>query len=132
MPTSGHKTPGNFTVMAARRIWSVAEKRAIVGKMAWPGASASAIARQHGVAQSLLYRWRKDLAAADHGVPQFLPVALAAPQRPPVLPPLDGPPAMPLAARIEIVLANGRAVRAGADVDTAALARIVAALETPK
>ena len=132
MPTSGHKTPGNFTVMAARRIWSVAEKRAIVGKMAWPGASASAIARQHGVAQSLLYRWRKDLAAADHGVPQFLPVALAAPQRPTIAPPLDGPPGLPLAARIEIVLANGRAVRVSADVDTAALARIVAALETPE
>lgn len=104
----------------------------IVGKMALPGASTSAIARQHGVAQSLLYRWRKDLAAAGHGVPQFLPVALTAPQQPTIAPPLDGPPAMPLAARIEIVLANGRSVRVGADVDTAALVRIVTALETPK
>ena len=127
MPRSGHKTSGNFTVMAARRIWSVAEKRAIVGKMARSGANMSAIAREHGVAQSLLYRWRKELAAADHGVPQFLPVALAAPQRPTTIAsPLDG---LPLAARIEIVLANGRAVRVGVDVDTAALVRIVAALE---
>ena len=132
MPTSGHRTPGNFTVLAARRIWSVAEKRAIVIKMALPGASTSAIAREHGVAQSLLYRWRKDLAAADHGVPQFLPVALAAPQRPTIATPLDKAPGLSLAAHIEIILANGRAVRVSADVDTAALARIVAALETPK
>ena len=116
--------------MAARRIWSVAEKRAIVGKMACSGASTSAIAREHGVAQSLLYRWRKDLAAADPGVPQFLPVAVAAAQRPTTIaPPLDE---LALAARIEIVLANGRAVRVSADIDTAALTRIVAALETPE
>jgi hypothetical protein len=43
------------------------------------------------------------------------------------------PPEAPLSAKrgpIEIVIGGGRIVRVGADVDTAALLRIVTALET--
>ena len=60
MPTSGHETSRDFSVVAARRMWSRAEKQSIVEETLVPGANVSAVARRHGVAQSLLYRWRKD------------------------------------------------------------------------
>ena len=158
MPTSGYRTSRNFVVTTTRRVWSAAEKAAIVGEMGEDGANVSEIARRHGVAQSLLYRWRQDLATAslsghspvyraealrrlakaDATVPQFLPVVIAAPAEAATLLPSQKPPARkrrtpPIAASmtsgIDVVLANGRLVRVGADVDTAALLRIVAALE---
>ena len=109
----------------------------------------SAVARRNGVAQSLLYRWRKDAAAVPMvpgaaqtkpapqdlpptASPAFVPVALlAAPPDPtPVSTPPPAPPTPPQQpSLIEITLAGGRTVRVSADVDASALARIVAALE---
>ena len=132
MPTSGDRSRHKITVLRTRRDWSPSEKRRILDEMAAPGANVSLIARRHGVAQSLIYRWRKDAEAAGGTANQsFVPVAIAPPMA------LTGPAApelLPLAAAhtIEIILANGRAVRVSADVDTAALVRIVAALETPE
>jgi transposase len=143
VPTSGHRSSGSsggnsgraFAVVATRRIWSTAGRQRIVGEATVPGANASAVARRNGVALSLLYRWRKEAAAAlvaqtaqpapRHEGPRpsvasaFVPVALlAAPQFP-----------MPPASLIEITLAGGRTVRVSTDVDASALARIVVALE---
>ncbi len=42
-----------------RRNWSNAEKVAIVRKTYEPGGSVSVTARQHGIATSMLFRWRK-------------------------------------------------------------------------
>ena len=42
-----------------RRRWSVAEKAALVRKTYEPGMSVSLVARQEGVAASLLFTWRK-------------------------------------------------------------------------
>ena len=53
-----------------------------------------------------------------------LPISIAAPPQPVVAP---SKPAC--TGSIEIVLANGRLLRIGVDVDTAALVRIIAALE---
>ena len=53
-------------------------------------------------------------------VPAFVPIMLPAPVAP--------APAKP--GTVEIVIAGGRTVRVGTDVDTAALVRIVAALES--
>ena len=129
MPTSGDRSRHRITVLRTRRDWSPSEKRRILDEMAAPGANVSSIARRHGVAQSLIYRWRKDAQAARGTANQsFVPVAIAPPMA------FTGPaapePLPPVAAHtIEIILANGRAVRVSADVDTAALVRIVAALE---
>ena len=95
------------------------------------------MARRHGVHASLLFRWRRDFRAkaneAAHSVAappvpraapapaqHFVPIMLPAPEAP--------APAKP--STIEIVIGGGRTVRVGADVDTAALVRIVTALET--
>ena len=42
-----------------RRRWTVAEKLRIVEESLQPGPSISYVARQHGVAPNLLFRWRK-------------------------------------------------------------------------
>jgi transposase len=126
--------------VATRRIWSTADRQRIVGEATVPGVNASAVARRNGVALSLLYRWRKEAAAAfaqtapppRHEGPRpsaasaFVPVALmAAPQ----LPVSPAPITSSQPSLIEITLMGGRTVRVSADVDASALARIVAALE---
>jgi transposase len=118
---SGHGSTDNFTVVSTRRIWSQSEKLLIVSEAVAPGASICAVARRHNLSSSLLYRWIKSFKA-DEPVqkPAFVPIALA-------------PPAEPSSARtngmIEVVLANGRILRIGADIDMAVLKRIAAALE---
>lgn len=134
MPTSTDTSERRHTVLRARREWSPAEKRLIVAETRLPGANVSAISRRHGAAQSLVYQWRKifgptDVPQADiaptGSTPAFLPVAIAAPV-----------PSAPARAEpgsgvaIEIILANGRRVRADTGTDPIKLARLVAALET--
>jgi transposase len=129
VPASGHTT-GVFTALAARRSWSLAEKRAILDEMAVPGAIVMEVARRHGIAQSLLYRWRTDAAAAAAKLKPprvFVPVAIEAPL---ALPPGHSSSMPALATIIEIDLVGGRTVRVTADIDAAALTRIVATLES--
>ena len=124
---SGDRTSPRFDVIATtRRRWRREQKLAILAEVDAPGGSVSEAARQHGLHTSLLFRWRRDLSKsiAPKPVPTtpprtFLPVAL---------PPPASAPARP--CTIEIVLANGRMIRIGADVDTDALRRIIHALDT--
>ena len=132
---SGDRTTPRYDVIATtRRRWSNEQKRAIIAQIDVGGATLSEVARRHGIHASLLFRWRRDLGspfghppteASAAAAPSFVPVMLAAPTTP-------APAATSVAAKpgaIEIVIAGGRTVRVGADVDTAALARIIAALE---
>ena len=135
MPASGHTTTGAFRSLSSRRIWSPAEKRAILTEMAVPGAVVMEVARRLGIAQSLLYRWRSDAAkaaAAANAAPVFLPVTIEGP--PAATPRKTGArpraASTPLAAIIEIDLSNGRTVSASTDIEASALVRIVAALES--
>ena len=149
MPTSGHKTSRDFTSLVARRMWTDDDKRRLVAEMSMPGANVSEIARRHGVANSLLYRWRRETELAANVTareqpgavpeanvaPAFVPVALTPPHLAP--PNIIAPCACTARVGVttntigtlDIVLANGRSVRVKTDVDTAALVRIVSALE---
>ena len=74
VPRSGDMSSRDFSVVAARRIWSPVEKQRIVDEASVPGVNVSAVARSNGVAQSLLYRWRTDAAAASTSTSQvFVP-----------------------------------------------------------
>ena len=121
MPRSGDRS-GTITVMTARREWSTSQKRRIVDEATAPGAQGSLVARRNYVAAGLVYRWRKEMASFAQPAPKFVPVAIAPPA--PEAPVGAGP--------IEIMLTNGRVVRVSSYVDTAALVRIVAALEKPE
>jgi transposase len=135
VPMSGHRTKRAFTVLATRRDWSASEKRRIVAEALEPGANVSAVARRHGVAAPLLYRWRKEAVFAQGGAtgspgPAFLPVIIegSTPASAAEARPSSTLPSAP-ASLIEIVLSRGRVVRVCSDVDTQALTRIIAALE---
>jgi transposase len=135
VPASGQTTRAAFTALSSRRIWSLAEKRATLAEMAVPGAVVMEVARRHGIAQSLLYRWRTDAAkaaAAAKAAPAFLPVTIEAPPAATARKTATKPRACPspLASIIEVDLSNGRTVRATTDIEASALVRIVAALES--
>ena len=127
---SGPGSTDNFTVVSTRRIWSQSEKLLIVSEAVAPGASICLVARRHNLSSSLLYRWIKYFKV-DEPVqkPAFVPVALA----PPAVASASAQGAEPSPPRtnglIEVVLANGRILRIGADIDLAVLKRIAAALE---
>jgi transposase len=130
VPVSGDSSKRRYDIVAeTRRRWSRAEKLAIVAEASVPDVNVSAIARRHGIQPSLLFRWREQFAdtpkndveppsSSDDSGPSFVPVALPAP------PVISQP-----ACSVEIVLRNGRRVRVRTAIDTAALKRIVDALE---
>ena len=64
-----------------KRQWSAGEKKKIIEEALGPGASVAEIARNHGVAASLVYVWRKQhqagkKAAKGTGAAKLLPVAI--------------------------------------------------------
>lgn len=106
-----------------RRRWSVEAKRRIVEESLVEGVTASSVARRHGISPAHLFLWRK--AHREGGLtgswPAFAPVRIES-----EMAALEcGPPA----GRMEIVARNGRRVIVGADVDAAALVRVLEALE---
>jgi transposase len=126
---SGDRTSPRFEMIAStRRRWLREQKLAILAEVDAPGGSVSEVARRHALHTSLVFRWRRDLAKRTRSVSaspeqSFLPVRLP----PPSVPALPAP---MRSGTIEVVLAGGRMLRVGADVDTAVLVRIVKALET--
>ena len=130
-------TPAQFDVVATtRRIWSREQKRAIVAEIDVKGAPVSAVARRHGIHSSQLFRWRREFSAtpapADEARPAatFVPVVVELGHR--SVPPQSSWTSGTInnsSSVIEIMIARGRVMRVGSDVDTAALVRIIYALE---
>lgn len=110
-----------------RRLWSADLKRRIVAESFEPGASVAEVARRHGVNANLLFTWRRRFVEAGSAKPReaasLVPVAIAAEDLPAILPPSSGS-----GGRMEIVLSSGERVIVGADVEAAALARVIKAL----
>ena len=120
-----------------RRAWSVEQKRLIVAEAMQPGVTPTEVARRWGIGTGLLYTWRQQSFSGELGeppAPAFVQVSLAAPAEPEAAPP--HPPAViagtaPAAGQMEIALPGGAVVRVGADVDGAALRRVLVALASP-
>jgi transposase len=136
----------------ARRRWRVAQKRSIVLESWAPGVVVSALCRQHGIGSGQLSTWRRELREGKLGEPypavlHFAQAVVAEPttigRLPQPMP--DSAPDQPRAKAavaskrqrrrpadgdaIEIGLPNGMVVRVGADVDKAALSRVLAAVK---
>lgn len=108
-----------------RRTWSKDEKRQIVAESCTPGASVAIVARRHGINANLLFTWRRQLGGSSteaREVKKIVPVVVAPESAPTDLPASAGN------GRIEIVLATGERIIVGADVHTAALARVIKVL----
>jgi len=114
-----------------RRRWSYDEKVRLVEETLQAGETVCGVARRHGLAQSLLFTWRRQARQGRLGskaVPALVPVeitstpALAAACAPP--PPSSPPTQHSKAGIIEIELGGCR-VRVDRDVDTEALQRVL-------
>ena len=126
VPMSGYSQEKSFAVVAeTRRKWSAAERKQIVAET--EAASVSSVARKHGAAASLVFRWRREAGLACKKSPRepataFVPVAL---------------PALTHVAQvvgadygtIEIELGQGRRLRVSGPVEMEALRRVIAVLE---
>jgi len=104
-----------ITGVGRRRRWTDEEKAWIVAESLDPASTVSAVARRYGLHPSQLFVWRQRLAApAVREAPAFVPVVVAE----------DAATSPELAGRIEIALGPA-VVRVGADVDAAALRRVL-------
>jgi transposase len=104
-----------ITGVGRRRRWTDEEKAWIVAESLDPATTVSAVARRYGLHPSQLFVWRQQFAvSATREAPEFVPVVVA------------GEAATPaeMAGRIEIALGPA-VVRVGADVDAAALRRVL-------
>ena len=125
---------GKVLGIERRRRWSKDEKSRIVEETLMPGAVVSEVARRHGVAQSLLFTWRRlvrtgEPARRDDSI--LLPVEIGAMAPPPLSeatrpsrPATNGRRAK--SGVIEIELGSGSRVRVDNDVD--ALRRVLSVL----
>lgn len=124
-----------------RRRWSFEDKARIVEASYEAGVSVCSVARRHGIAQGLLFTWRRQARqgrlGGDEQAPVFVPVAIT-PEASPAVPVLRSndlnAAAQPRQARrktgiMEIDLSGGRRFKVDRDVDAAALRRVLDALE---
>ena len=109
-----------ITGVGRRRRWSLEEKARIVAESLDPATTSSAVARRYGLHVSQLFTWRQQRqrrasSVETSGTPGFVPVLVAE----------GGPPApAEMAGRMEIALGPA-VIRVGADVDAAALRRVL-------
>jgi transposase len=108
-----------------RRRWTPEEKLRIVEESLSGYRQASRTARRYGIPNSLLFRWRKALREGRLG-----PASVASGfTRALIVAEDDGNSAPADRGRMEIVAHGGRRVFVGADVDAAALSRVLGVLE---
>ena len=117
---SGNFAPGE----RRRRSWTRDEKRRIVDESLQEGASIADVARRHELNANLLFTWRRKMGVEPTErkdpleiVPVTIARGLATEGRCPAA-----------AGRMEIVLSEGDRIIVWADVETAALARVLQAL----
>jgi transposase len=104
-----------ITGVGRRRRWTDEEKAWIVAESLDPATTVSAVARRYGLHASQLFVWRQQLAApVVREAPAFVPVVVAE----------DDPVPAAITGRMEITL-GPVVVRVGADVDAAALRRVL-------
>jgi transposase len=107
-----------------RRSWTRDEKRRIVEESLQEGASIAGVAQRHALNANLLFTWRRKMgveSSVQNDPMPILPVTIArglAAER-------DCPGA---AGQMDIVLAEGNRIIVWADVETAALTRVLKAL----
>lgn len=110
-----------------RRRWSEEEKARLVAESWEPGAVVAHVARRHGVAESCLYTWRKQIAgvrapARAPELPPMIPVAIEEPEPAPPVPERSS------AARAVTVLADGTRLEIDAGYPAEALRTLIATL----
>lgn len=126
-------TPQAVDGRSNRRRFSDEQKRAIVQETEKPGASVAQVCRRHGIATSMLFRWRVEFGLTARKAPQLATVALAdgAANELPALAALRDL-VQPPDGMIAIELEDGRRVFAPAGSNPAAVERQLAKRETSR
>ncbi|WP_036260309.1 transposase [Mesorhizobium sp. WSM3224] len=111
-----------------RRLWSCAEKRALVDLASAAGSSVTEVAQAFGVAPSQLYAWRKQMVDgeldADQAMATFARIEVNdLPEVERAVADCPGP-----AGRIVVAFANGARLRIDGTVDPTALRIVLAEL----
>jgi transposase len=107
-----------------RRSWALEEKRRIVDESLEDGASIAEVARRHDLNTNQLFTWRRQFGVeptAARELASILPVTIT----PDTMAEYSDPRSN---GQMEIVLAEGDRIIVGADVETAALSRVLKAL----
>ena len=121
-----------------RRRWSSDEKTRIVEETLVPGAKISEVARRNGISASLVFTWRRQARTGESLpaiAPRFAAVRIAGSTGAEISKPSSEelaqsrPAASGRSGLIEISLGGGKRVRVDANVDAAALARVLDVLE---
>jgi transposase len=125
---SGHISGDKIVVVETRRRWSDDERCQAVEETR--NLAVSAVARKHGIAKSLLFRWRKEagFSGKRHKVEAFVPVQIATSPAISSPPPSTSVPVTHEAGSIEIELVGGIKLRVSGTVKPEALRQIIAAL----
>jgi transposase len=113
-----------------RRRWSYDEKVRLLEETLQAGETVCGVARRHGLAQSLLFTWRRQARQGRLGggetVPALVPVEIASAPTPTYQPqPPSSPSAQGARAGIIEIELGGCRVRVDRDVDTEALQRVL-------
>jgi len=106
-----------------RRSWTPDEKRRIVEESIQPDASIAEVARRHDLNANLLFTWRRKMGIEPIEQSAAMPILPVT-----ITPGLAGEHCPPTVGQMEIILADGDRILVWADVDTAALARVLKAL----
>ncbi len=107
-----------------RRSWALEEKRRIIDESLEDGASIAVVARRHDLNTNQLFTWRRQFGiepTAPKELAPILPVTIA----PDTTAEYSDPGSN---GQMEIVLAEGDRIVVWADVETAALSRVLKAL----
>src|SRR5690242_4335822 len=110
-----------------RRRWTVEQKREIVAESYGTDLTPTEVARKHGISSGQLYTWRHELLGlqapvVSRAMPRFAEVALAPAA---ISPPVAAASRSCSGGRIEIILPGNIVVRVDAEVDAAALGRVL-------
>ncbi|MEK4031583.1 transposase [Methylocystis sp. IM3] len=124
MSTDHHDEDSVSPERRRRRSWTLEEKRGIVGECLEGGASIAEVARRHDLNANQLFSWRRQFgveAAAPKELAPILPVTIS---RDATADYSD----RGSNGQMEIVLAGGDRILVWADVEPAALSRVLEAL----
>ena len=105
-----------------RRSWALEEKRRIVDESLENGASIAEVARRHDLNTNQLFTWRRQFGVELAALPELAPILPVT-----ITPDATAEYSAPI-GQMEIVLAEGDRIIVWADVETAALSRVVKAL----
>jgi len=121
-----------ITAKEPRRRWSAEEKRRLVAEAFAPGAIASHVARQHRVAESCLFAWRKRFSAPPNGrlpdePPRLIPIMVDSASAP-VMSPMLEPTPIPTSRHAVITWPDGLRLEVPAGYPVTALKALIGVL----